>query len=140
MPRASVKRATRERAPKPSDRPFDTALLDRARAIAQKYRIILEPSDECGYVGSALEMPLVFGDGTSADVCVASVRESLTVAVAHILEKGEEPPVPADEQQRNKQINIRVTEAEQRRIREAATARGFTDLSDYVRTTSLQAP
>ena len=119
------------------DRPFDPAILVRAREIARKYRIILELDDQHGYVGTSLEMPGVFSDGKNADACVESVREALTAAVAYLIEKGETPPAPADEQIRNKQVNIRVTEAEQRQLREAATARGYTDVSDYVRTTAL---
>jgi predicted RNase H-like HicB family nuclease len=119
-------------------RPFERRLLERAIEIARRYRIILEASDDdCGYLGSSLEMPGVFADGKTPDECVAETREALTAAVAYLLEKGETPPAPADEQIRNKQINIRVTEAEQQRLREAAKARGFNDVSDYVRTTSL---
>jgi predicted RNase H-like HicB family nuclease len=119
------------------DRPFDPVILERAREIARKYRIILEPHDDCGYVGTSLEMPGVYNDGKTPDECVRMVRESLTSAVAYLIEKGKTPPVPADEQVRNKQVNIRVTEAEQRRLKEAALARGYTDISDYLRTSAL---
>jgi predicted RNase H-like HicB family nuclease len=113
-------------------------LLQQAEALARKYRIILEPDEDCGYVGSALEMPYALGDGKSADECVKSVIESLTIAVAHLLEQKKTPPAPADQQQRSKQVNIRLTEAEQRRLKELALAHGYTDLSDFVRSTSLQ--
>jgi predicted RNase H-like HicB family nuclease len=119
------------------DRPFEPYLVERAKEIARRYRIVLESCDDCSYLGSALEMPTVFADGKTPDECVAETREALTAAVAYLLEKGETPPAPADEQVRNKQINIRVTEAEQQRLREAAKAHGFNDVSDYVRTTSL---
>lgn len=121
------------------DRPFAPAILERAKAIAHKYRIVLEPDGDCGYVGTSLEMPGVFADGKSADACVKEVREALTGAVAYLIEKGENPPVPADEQVRDKQVNVRLTAAEQRRLKEAASARGFTDISDYVRSQSLYA-
>ena len=121
------------------DRPFDSGVLDRARKIAEKYRIVLEPDDECGFVGSALEMPGVYNDGATADACVRAVREALTAAVAYLIEKGQTPPSPADEQVRDKQVNIRVTEVEQRRLREAAKAHGYADISDYLRSTSLNA-
>jgi predicted RNase H-like HicB family nuclease len=122
-----------------NDRPFDPVILDRAREIARKYTILLEPDDDCGYVGTSLEMPGVYNDGKSADDCVKAVRESLTIAVAYLIEKRKTPPIPADEQVRNKQVNIRVTEAEQRRLKEAALARGYTDVSDYLRTSALYA-
>jgi predicted RNase H-like HicB family nuclease len=120
------------------DRPFDPAVLKRAAAIARKYRIVLEPLDDGGYLGTSLEMPGVFGDGRTADECVKTVREALSVGVAYMLEIGEAPPMPADQQVRNKQVNIRLTEAEQIRLKEAATAQGFTDISDFIRTTTLR--
>lgn len=122
------------------DRPFDPRILEQAKAIAWQYQIILEPDQDCGYLGSSLEMPYVYNDGLTADKCVQAVREALTVAVAFLLESGRVPPVPAKEQVRNKQVNIRLTEAEQRRLKEAAKARGFSDVSEYIRSTSLCAP
>jgi predicted RNase H-like HicB family nuclease len=118
-------------------RPFDAGILSKARDIANKYRIVLEPDENCGYVGTSLEMPGVMGDGTTPDECVKHVRGGLVVGVAYLLEKGQEPPAPENEQVRNKQINIRVTEAEQRRLKEAAKAMGFSDISDFMRTTIL---
>lgn len=118
-------------------RPFDTAILGKAREIAGKYRIVLEPHPDGGYIGTSLEMPGAMGDGRTADACVKHVREALVVGVAYLLESGQAPPVSAGEQIRNKQINIRVTESEQRRLKEAAAAKGFTDISDFMRTTLL---
>jgi predicted RNase H-like HicB family nuclease len=120
-------------------RPFDPAILQKARRIAEKYRIVLEAHPDCGYIGTSLEMPGAMGDGRTPDACVKHVREALVVGVAYLIETGQTPPVPADEQIRNKQINIRVTEAEQRRLKEAAAAKGFTDVSDFMRTTLLGA-
>ncbi len=119
------------------DRPFDPGILEKAREIADKYRIVLEPHPDCGYTGTSLEMPGVMGDGQTADACVKHVREGLVVGVAYLLESGKTPPVPADEQIRNKQINISVTETERCRLKEAAKAKGFTDISDFMRTTFL---
>lgn len=139
MPRKSTTRAVTDRRTDAAlDRPFDPAILARAREIARRYRIVLENCDnECTYLGTSLEMPGVFADGETPDKCVEEVREALTFAVAHLIEMGETPPAPADEQVRNKQVNIRLTEAEQARLREAAKARGFNDISDYIRSTTL---
>lgn len=120
-------------------RPFGAEILARAQELAHKYRIILEPNDECGYIGSSLELPQVYADGVTPDGCVNAVREALTAAVAYLLESGQTPPLPPSDQVRNKQVNIRVTETEQRRLREAARANGFTDMSEYVRSRSLYA-
>lgn len=140
MANKSTKRAKRtDRAGTALDRPFDPPIVQEAARIAQKYRIILEQDEDCGYIGSSLEMPNVYGDGRTADRCVNNLREALTVAVAYLLESGQAPPAPADEQVRDKQINVRLTDTEQRRLREAAKARGYTDISDYVRSTTLAA-
>src|SRR5437773_1530472 len=72
----------------------------------------------------SLELPEVYGDGNSADESVEQVREALTAVIAYMIESGQTPPAPADEQLRDKQVNIRLTEAEQRRLRAAARARG----------------
>ena len=135
-----VSRAIKERVMNRQEdiaRPFDPSILEKAREIANKYRIVLEPHPECGYIGTSLEMPGAMGDGRTADACVKHVREAIVVGVAYLLETGQTPPVPAAEQIRNKQINIRVTESEQRRLKEAAAAKGFTDISDFMRTTLL---
>lgn len=121
------------------DRPFDPVILERAKEIARHYQIVLEPDEDCGYVGSSLEMPSVYGDGLTANECVESVRGALTAAVAYLIESKQIPPTPAKDQVRNKQVNIRVTEAEQRRLREVAKSRGYSDISDYVRSASLYA-
>jgi hypothetical protein len=68
---------------------------------------------------------------------VKAVREALTAAVAYLIESGREPPAPAAEQARTRRINVRLTEAEQRRLKEAAKAAGFTDMSDFVRSKFL---
>ena len=115
------------------DRPFDPAIFRRARELACKYRIVLEPNDECGYLGSSLEMPNVYADGPTVDECVKNVREAIAGAVAYLIETGKAPPLPPEAQVRDKQVNVRVTAAERQRLRAAAVANGFSDTSEYIR-------
>ena len=115
------------------DRPFDPAILKRARELADKYRIVLETDPHVGYLASALELPNVLADGANPNAAVAAARDALTSAVAYLIESGQTPPLPADEQVRNKQINIRLTETEQRLLKEAAKAHNCSDMSEYVR-------
>jgi hypothetical protein len=61
MPAKLKKRAGK--AAEALDRPFAPEVLERARKFAKRYRIVLEPEAECGYVGSSLEMPNVYADG-----------------------------------------------------------------------------
>jgi len=121
----------------PLDRPFDPAILQQAREIASQYRLILEPNDELGYMGTSIEMPLVWGDGKTPDECVRETREALVSAIATMLEKGETPPTPSNEELRTEQVNIRVTPKEKLLLEEAARSRGFRGISDFVRSATL---
>jgi predicted RNase H-like HicB family nuclease len=119
------------------DRPFDPKLWSRAEQIASRYGFLVQPHEELGFFARGLEMPNVFADGASAEACVRSIREALTVAAATMLENGDLPPAPADEAIRREQINIRVTAEEKMRLEEAARSKGFRGISDFVRSTSL---
>jgi predicted RNase H-like HicB family nuclease len=119
------------------DRPFAASLLKRAGEIASRYRLVLEAEAELGYMGTSIEMPRVWGDGKTPDLCVRSIREALISAIATMLEKGESPPMPSNEDLRTEQINIRVTPQERLVLEEAARTKGFRGISDFVRTTTL---
>jgi predicted RNase H-like HicB family nuclease len=119
------------------DRPFDPAILERARAIAAQYRIILKPSDDPSYVGHALELPGAIDGGDTPDAAVANVREAATTLVAYMLEQGRTPPSPASEAKRSEQVNVRLTPEEKLLLEEAAQREGFRGVSDYVRATTL---
>lgn len=120
------------------DRPFARAVLKRASELAAGYQIILAFEDG-EYYGRGLEMPLVMADGSTPDECVRATRQSLTVAVATLLEKGERPPAPASEAKRSEQVNVRLTPEEKLILDEAARSRGFKGLGDFVRTAVLAA-
>jgi predicted RNase H-like HicB family nuclease len=131
--------STSAKSAKPSkaiDRPFAPQLLKRAREISRQYQVVLQLEDG-EYFGRCLEMPLVMGDGKTADACVASVREALTVTVAHMLEEGQTPPVPASEQTRSQQVNIRLTAGERAILEQTAHRQGFRGISDYMRHAAL---
>lgn len=118
------------------DRPFDPAILRRAKSIAAQYQIILQFEDG-EYYGRGLEMPYVMNDGKTPDQCVKATRESLAVAVAVLLEGGEMPPAPASGGKRSEQINVRLTTEEKQLLENAARNRGFKGLGDFVRATVL---
>jgi predicted RNase H-like HicB family nuclease len=120
------------------DRPFDREIWRRAREIASGYSLVLEPEAEVGYVGSALELPNVFADGKTPDTCVKETLNALTGVVARMLELGKTPPAPAkDAEQRDVQLNIRVSAREKMLIEKAAKAHGFRGVSDYLRTVAV---
>jgi predicted RNase H-like HicB family nuclease len=119
------------------DRPFDPAVWARAGRVAERYGFLVQPNEEVGFLARGLEMPNVFADGATAEDCVRSIREALTVATATMIEQGESPPSPADESVRREQINVRVTPEEKLRLEEAARSKGFRGISDFVRSTSL---
>ena len=118
------------------NRPFDPAILRRARKIAESYQIILHYEDG-EYYGRGLELPYVMNDGKTPDECVEATRDILTTAVAAMLEDGQAPPPPASEQKRTEQINVRLTTEERLVLEEAARNKGFRGISDFVRTASM---
>jgi predicted RNase H-like HicB family nuclease len=75
------------------DRPFDPAVLRRARQVAEAYQIVLRVEDG-QYVGRALELPTAMGVGRSPNACVKATREMLVTTVAYLLETGQAPPAP----------------------------------------------
>ena len=111
---------------------FAPAIWKTALKTASEYQIIL--SCEAGeWYGRGLELPNVFGDGSTADECVISTREALTAAVAFLLEAGKTPPSPAQQGLRTQQVNVRLTVEEKALLESRAHSRGFTGLSDFIR-------
>jgi predicted RNase H-like HicB family nuclease len=121
------------------DRPFDRGIWKRAADIARTYSLILEPEPEVGYVGSALELPNVFADGKTPDKCVRETIEALMAVVARMLELGKTPPAAAlESEQRDVQLNIRVSPREKLIIEKTARAKGFRGVSEYLRTVAVK--
>jgi predicted RNase H-like HicB family nuclease len=111
-------------------------LLRRAEEIVEGYRVILEPSEELGFIGSAIEIPTVFADGRTPDACVKAVRAALTVAVVTIIEMGKRPPT--GKVSRTEQVNIRLSAEEKLVLETAAAGLGFRGISDFVRAAAIE--
>jgi predicted RNase H-like HicB family nuclease len=135
MPTSAKSKASSSRA-KALDRPFEKAVLAKARAIAEQYKIIVAFEDGDWY-GHGLEMPTACGDGRTVQAAVADTRESLVTAVAYILEEGQVPPAPAREGYRSMQVNVRLTPEEKAMLESKAKAKGFRGLSDFIRASVL---
>ena len=135
---ARPKKPRKRRGAKRKDvrRPFDPALLARAREIAAGYQIVVWFEDG-EYYGRGVELPWSFGDGPTPGECVAQTREALVTTVATMLEDGEPPPPPASEQKRTEQINLRVTAEERLRLEALAKQHGFKGVGDYLRARGL---
>jgi len=118
------------------DRPFAAQLLRQAKGIVAQYQVVIYEEDG-EFFGRGLEMPLVMGDGKTADACMENTREALVAAVAYLIESGKTPPAPAAEQTRSVQVNIRLTAAEKEVLEQAARRSGFRGISDYVRHAAL---
>jgi predicted RNase H-like HicB family nuclease len=123
---------------KPIDRPFEPKILKRAQEMSSRYQVVLQFEDG-EYFGRCLEMPLIMGDGKTADACVENVRQALAATLAYMLEEGQTPPSPAAEQTRNQQVNIRLTGAEREILEQTAHRKGFRGISDYMRHAALVA-
>ncbi|HET6246964.1 MAG TPA: DUF1778 domain-containing protein [Tepidisphaeraceae bacterium] len=119
------------------DRPFAPAILKRAAEIAAEYKILIWLEDG-EYYGKGLEV-LAMNDGKTPDQCIRNVRATLVTAVAGMLEKGEVPPLPASEERRTEQINVRLSAEEKLTLESAAASRGYKGLSDFVRSAAIAA-
>jgi predicted RNase H-like HicB family nuclease len=125
---------------KPSDaidRPFDPQVLREASEIAQQYQVILSNEDGHWY-GRGFELPHVFGDGASVEECVDDTREAFVGVVAYLIEQGQRPPAPAQAGTRSEQVNVRLTAEEKLLLETAAKRKGFSGLSDFVRTAAME--
>src|SRR5215213_3975473 len=118
---AKGERAAVNKFGEPLDRPFDPGIWDRARGIVEQYQLVLHFADGEWY-GRGLEFPTAMSDGKTPNECVRNTRESLTIAVATMLEDGEAPPPPAREGKRTEQVNLRLTLEEKLALENSARA------------------
>ncbi len=119
-------------------RPFSPVILAKARDIADQYQVVLWKEDGHWY-GRGLEMPTVFGDGPTTDAAVKLTREGLIATVACLLEAGQPAPMPAAAGVRAEQVNVLLSANEKLSFESAAHSRGFDGLSDFIRSTVMQA-
>lgn len=117
------------------NRPVAPAIMQRARKIAAGYHIVLEATEELGYMGSSIEFPGVFADGKTPDACVDAMREALASVVGIMIEAGERPPT--GKAKRTMQVNIRLTPEEKYQLSEAAARLGFRAIADFMRAATL---
>jgi predicted RNase H-like HicB family nuclease len=118
-------------------RPFAAKLREQAAALANEYQIILTSEDGQWY-GRGLELPHVFGDGSTPEKCIANTRQALTAAVAYLLEQVQSPPLPAKQGKRTTQVNVRLTAEEKAILEGTARRKGFEGLSDFLRAAALE--
>jgi predicted RNase H-like HicB family nuclease len=118
------------------DRPFNKEVKDLAHEISDNYQIILDNEDGEFY-GRGLEMPNVYGEGKTANACVKDTREALFAAVATMIEMNETPPLPAHDNARTEQVNIRLSLIEKDVLKALAKSHGFRGLGDFIRTRAL---
>ncbi|MFI5379388.1 MAG: type II toxin-antitoxin system HicB family antitoxin [Tepidisphaerales bacterium] len=119
----------------PIDRPFDPAILRKARETAEKYQIVIWFEDG-EYWGRCLELDCI-GDGATPEKCIKATRQAATVVVAYTLEQGQNPPLPAREGVRTEQVNVRLSIDEKITIESAAKRMGFRGISDYIRSAAI---
>jgi predicted RNase H-like HicB family nuclease len=119
------------------DSQSDPELMERARSLAEQYRLTLQSTGQGGYVGSSVELPRVFAEGSDVESCVQSTRQALAGAVAVMWKTGRQPPAPMRERRRDEQINLRVSADEKLLLEASARQQGFRSVSDYVRTRAL---
>jgi predicted RNase H-like HicB family nuclease len=128
--------ASRKKRRKNIRRPFDRAILDKARRIAGQYQIVIWFEDG-EYYGRGLELPMTFGDGKTPDACVAATRKAMTSTVAYMLEQDQTFPPPASSNKLTEQVNVRMSSNDKLLIESIARQRGYTSVADYLRAVAL---
>ncbi len=118
------------------DRPFDPAILKRAKGIVDSYQVVIRRESD-GYFGRGLELPRALGGGATPAACLDSTRESMAAVVAFMLERGETPPPAAMDETKLVQLNIRISAGEKLMFEEAARQRGQ-GLSDFIRSAAVE--
>src|SRR2546423_795083 len=80
-------------------RPFDPRVLRRARAIADRYQLVLWQEDG-RWFAHGVEEPGTFGDGRTIARCVKDTREALPATVAYLIEADEPVVTPVIDRER----------------------------------------
>lgn len=115
-------------------RPFDPAIWAKAESIVRRYQVITwYDEEEKAYFGRSVELPNCMSHGDTPAERDAMVVEAMALSVAAMLEQGQKAPLPAREQARTEQVNIRLSCAEKRMLEQAARSEGFRGIADYLR-------
>jgi predicted RNase H-like HicB family nuclease len=128
---------TVKREPRDLSKAFDEKLLQRGRELASQYSILFRPSEQHGFSATCLEFPTVFVHGKTVAQCDKKAREALAIGVAVMLEQGDTPPLPASDERRDQQVNIRLTSEEKLLLEDSARRRGYRGLSDFMRAAAM---
>src|SRR5262245_64080208 len=139
MSHKSSKSLPRKKPKEPRDLSVDhdPKLMMRARTIANQYMIVIQPHKDGGFSGSCIEFPTIWMFADTPAKCFKKMVEALAIGVYVMLEAKQSPPVPAADERRGVQVNIRLTPREKLLLEATARHRGFKGLADYIRTTVL---
>ena len=82
-------------------KPFDKELFKKASILAKEYHISTEKYEGLYFVGHCVEMPMILFDGKTEEKCRESGVETITVAIATMLEMGNEKHIPKPNKKKN---------------------------------------
>ncbi len=120
-------------------RAFAPKTVEEAQSLASGYTIIVEPSEELGFVGSSLELPGVLADGKTRSACVDETLIALVEVVATMLENNDVPPRPLPcFDARTEQVNIRISGREKMAMKKVVSSFGYKGISDFMRRIVLE--
>lgn len=136
--KTSLKRSAKKPSLKNVEKPFEQSLLQRAKKLADDYSLIVRKDDRLGFIGSSIELPNVFAEGTTISQCYNATREALAVAIATMIECGRKPPNFSSARKRTVQVNIRLTQEEKLLLSNTSTDLGFRGISDFIRKCALE--
>ena len=72
--------------------------------MRRTYSIILEPTEDGGFIATVPALPEVGTQGDTRDEALANVREAIELVIEHRLARGE--PVPADVAPEIEQVTV----------------------------------
>ena len=104
---------------------------------ASKFGIVITRSAGGKFIGTVREFPNVLVQESDAARCHEAMTTVLALAIADMLKGGRPVPSPGDVR-RNVQVNVRLTDEEKRQIEAAGHIRGFSGVSDFMRTAAVQ--
>jgi predicted RNase H-like HicB family nuclease len=109
---------------------------DRFAMRAGRYTYIICPDDDDGFLGHAIELPAVFGEGSTIEACAAATEASVRAALHDMADRGEALP-DAGADAADGRIELLLSQAEVDAFRAAAARLQIGNVTDFVRSAAM---
>lgn len=109
---------------------------DRFAMRAGRFTYIICPDDDGGFIGHAIELPAVFGDGRTIESCAAATEASVCTVLREMDGRGE--PLPdAGADADDGRVELLLSRAEIEAYRAAAARLQIGSVTDFVRSAAM---